>query len=499
MGWGSGRRVDGWPGSREGVIARQSSDSDDGVRGIISLPRYQFFGGASLAARPEEWAFEEDDGARRTVDENVSKDFFMASQFDPTSRDREVIQFSGRGTGGPRPTERPLAPDSTPGGSSLPGESMLGERQPSEQLPWWRGDGKWLVRSLGGALASGGLLFFFGSDGYTSVQLTPFVSTMMVVLLGLSLTVLPVTLARFAARWISGHLPGWPRVIVAVVAGAAYVLWEGFLALLGLLMLMFGGSVPVLPVTVNGHGYYEIAHCWLHCNYEYFRPVGPFLMERSGPNSFDESLADNADNADNADKDPDSLRTQNPTFPFSTGQPDPTVLPPEGGLSDPSGGGVSSAQLPVDPQHIVASETVGGVVLGIWQTDAVLGGRGAFSAVASTDGGKTWETRGPAGTDVSFYSYSVVDENIQVLGFGTGNDSRTPPALITYDGGWTWLPLELPFPGDLQPFGRFVESAERTADGTIVVVANYPDWEPNRGEGTRFTSTDNGVTWRLGE
>lgn len=126
-----------------------------------------------------------------------------------------------------------------------------------------------------------------------------------------------------------------------------------------------------------------------------------------------------------------------------------------------------------------------------------VGGRGVFSAVASADGGKTWETRGSAGTDVSFYSYSVVDENIQIVAFGTGNDSTPPPALITYDSGWIWQPLELPFPGDMKPFGRFVESAERTADGQIVVVANYPDWELNRGEGTRFMSTDNGATWQL--
>ena len=328
--------------------------------------------------------------------------------------------------------------------------------------------------------------------GYTSVQLTPLVSVVTLVLLGLSLTVLPFTLARFSARWISDHLPGWLRVIVVVVAGAAFVLWEGLLALTCLFSLLLSTG-SILPVAVKGDPYYERSFCWFDCNYDYFRPVGPFLMEREARTSSDESLADNAD------KGPDSLRTQNPVFPFSTGQPDPTDLPPEGGASDPSVNGSNTAQVPVEMSRSVGSGRVGDMLFSIIQVDAILGGRGSFVATASTDGGKTWETRGPAGTDVSFYSYSVVDENIQVLGLGTGNDSRTPPALITHDGGWTWQPLELPFPGDLQPFGRFVESAERTADGQIVIVANYPDWELNRGEGTRFTSTDDGVTWRLVE
>lgn len=426
---------------------------------------------------------------------------------------------------------------------------------------------KWLVGIGAAAVVAAILLGVWGPYGHAPVMFTPWLSIPLLAVLVLAAAVLPILLyvnisrvfassrrrapqsgpvanleqAGRAAESPQAQVTG-SRTQPALAIRAAEMTIGILLLLLWWSAVAFTAAIALLDENLDcsretvGHAhYYRCGDTSYAASYSYHEDRG-LVMTREG---IPEHLLGPSGQEDGPAQDaPDPSNPENPASPVPPADPDgpmPDSTPSEGSSPDGGLGPGTPITGSIDSSMIVETQSVGHVTFGLAEVDATLGGRGAFVAVASRDGGKTWQARGSAGTDVSWYSYFVVNERVQVAGFGTSSEDEAPPAVITYDGGWNWQPLDLPFADNVPAGARFIESVELVQspesmpgdepqgtqdkqdkpqdkpqdetsqatssaipDGTHVeIVANYPDWVAGRGEGWTFTSED-AVTWVSG-
>ena len=329
------------------------------------------------------------------------------------------------------------------------------------------------------------------THGIMSVTFSANVSNALVAVLIAYVALLPVLLSIYFRRLRKerGQPIGNAATMINVAVVILCEIGVAFLSLLAVFLTFQDCRV----VTVEGTKYYECNTGFLDPLYTYHEYKGPFLMGRAGIEAGEQRWTDDSENSD-----PWLLQSMMGGLLWILPQepeqvPSIDVVPPEAstGTSDP----LPSYPAPELDELVIDSEEVGGFTFGIAQVDTAMAGNGAFVAVASSDQGNTWEERGAIADSVSFYSYSAVDADIHVVGFGSSSSDTPPPAMITTDGGWTWSELVLPFHEGTDATAQFVESA-RLVDGGLVVTANYPSWLAGRGNGRSFISYDDGVTWK---
>lgn len=234
------------------------------------------------------------------------------------------------------------------------------------------------------------------------------------------------------------------------------------------------GGVCYYGVVVDDGGY--------SVDYIYYSKHGRFLMSRTGVSTGETRVSD-------GEFPPDASVTA--TSSKDRGDADC----PDRSPATSSGTSLSASPGSVNPSAIVASGAFGEWTFGLEMAGAGTSSRAGCTAVASRDGGRTWQRRGAVSADLpEKYFYAVLSGKIQIVGFGSGSDSEAPPVLMTGDGGWTWHSVHLPVPVRTPPSAQFLDSA-RMSDGAVEVVLNYPSWTQNRGAGQSFVSRDGGATW----
>lgn len=376
-------------------------------------------------------------------------------------------------------------------GDGIDEEEEVGvEREPGrDAIPWRRRIRELLVEHARLAKVTAVLLAigvlalvlwaWAGPDGSSSLQWAPLPAMMLVVVAGCALgagvllagiltgVCLPLThpIARMVRNLVLG---------VLVVAAGLYI---ALASLIGLVI----SSGGVTPRSVFGGRYYETNLGFPDPNYVYYESHGVLLMARQGTSTGENRAESDGEGSGVA---------QPPGSPAP--QPDTTTRTDQESREETG----RTVDLPIDPTRIAASGSTDGLLYGVAEESLALGGQSIYAAAVSDDGGATWERRGTIPEESSEYGYHVVDDDVQVLAFGSGSDDVAPPAYLTRDGGWTWTRLTLPVPADVPASAQFVEDVAR--DGAdLNVTINYPTWVTTRGDGTRFVSHDDGRTWTL--
>ena len=397
------------------------------------------------------------------------------------------------------------------------------------------------------------LLVIGGPDGSMFWQFTPLVATALVGVFVLAMALFPIFLVRDIYRWLSSpsrhrvpsdrhrvpsdrHIAPSGRRLASVVfvgiSAVGLVLWYAALAINGLIWALDAGG-DFAPLTYRGTQYYERDRGFVSPNYTYYEALSPFTMRRSGMETGETRLI------------PDGVHPSEPLTPHpedvSSGilPPEPVAPSPQDDSSpapgterpgenpEPVPSTPSTPSAPSPPATYMDRETllrvyfwgspggvwtalgfrspvpeglsgsVGETMYGLMAVNGfALGQQARFVAGVSTNNGLTWQERGLVVESGSGYSYFVIDENIQIAGFGSQGDEDVPPILMTRDGGWTWEPLVLPVPMRTQPSAQFLVDASRDG-GALSVTLNFPSWVTDPGPGVTYISDDDGVTWQL--
>lgn len=312
-----------------------------------------------------------------------------------------------------------------------------------------------------------------GPEGSTSLQWAPVPATTLVFISGFTLG-LALLLGAILVGCLIGSAHRIVRITVIVILSLAVVAGEICIAVASLVGLLFSAGESS-PRPVFGGSYYEKNLGFPDPSYTYYESDGFFLMARDG-------ISTGETRAESDDGKPEPIQSSG------------SQAPQSGQTSH--GNTEGNSDLPIESSQITATGSADGVEYSVAEASQALGGRATYVAMASDDGGATWERRGTIPFEGSLYGYHVVDGSVQLLAFGSGSDSVAPPAYLTRDGGWTWTQLVLPVPADMPPSAQLVEDAARDGS-TLTVTLNYPTWVTTRGAGTTFVSHDDGVSWTL--
>lgn len=113
----------------------------------------------------------------------------------------------------------------------------------------------------------------------------------------------------------------------------------------------------------------------------------------------------------------------------------------------------------------------------------------------TTDGGKSWQEVGPAGSDANTSSHSLTVGAGFInnkVGFVTIRDPETPDIWRTADGGLTWEKQTLPFVQEYH--GMAYMPVEK--DGVLTLYVGMEEYSEYEGTKAKYESIDDGNTWK---